>query len=65
MLRSADLGAIADDAGAKVLVVSGQDVVHAAPIVAVVQPFEDPSGKKRSAISLCSALRPTSMRCSR
>ncbi|HWM18612.1 MAG TPA: benzoate-CoA ligase family protein [Ilumatobacteraceae bacterium] len=33
MLHSADLGAIAADAGAKALVVSGPDVAHAGPIV--------------------------------
>ena len=31
----------------------------------LVQPLDAPSGKKRSAISLCSGLRPTSTRCSR
>jgi benzoate-CoA ligase family protein len=35
MLRSADLGAIAADAGATALVVSGPDVAHAVPIVGV------------------------------
>ena len=35
MLRSDDLGAIAADAGAKALVVSGPDVAHVAPIVGV------------------------------
>ena len=40
MLRSADLGAIAADAGAKAMVVSGPDVAHAAPIVGVAPLIE-------------------------
>jgi benzoate-CoA ligase family protein len=40
MLRSDDLGVIADDCGARALVVSGLDVAHAAPIVAVARAIE-------------------------
>ena len=40
MLRSGDLGAIAADAGAKAMVVSGPDVAHAAPIVGVAPSIE-------------------------
>jgi benzoate-CoA ligase family protein len=49
MLRSADLGAIAADAGAKALVVSGPDVAHvavmagAAPTIEHVVVIDDPS----------------------
>ena len=40
MLRSADLGSIAADAGAKAMVVSGPDVGHAAPVVGVAPSIE-------------------------